>query len=99
MGFYRFFSNARVTCNKLIELAKEHCGFHSQNISHILLLQDTTELNLESNRSRINDKNGLGSVGNDKDLGFFCYPTLAINTLNYSIIGISDVHLWHRNAN
>ena len=96
ISFYRFWRNENVTEAGLIELAGSHCIEQCQLVEHILLLQDTTELNLESHRGRIKDKSGLGLVGNNTDLGFFCHPTIAVNAEDGSLIGALDIHLWHR---
>jgi hypothetical protein len=96
MGFYRFFSNERVKESDLLSCAVNHCVFQCRDMNHLLLLEDTTELNLEKHRQRITDKTGLGLTGNNKDLGFFCHPTLAVNPLDASLVGIVDAHLWHR---
>ena len=96
MGFYRFFSNDRVKESDLISCAVSHCVHQGRDMSHLLLIEDTTELNLEKHRHRITDKSGLGLAGNNKDLGFFCHPTLAVHPLDASLVGIVDVHLWHR---
>jgi len=96
MGFYRFFSNERVKESDLISCAVNHCVSQCSDINHILLLEDTTELNLEKHRHRITDQSGLGFTGNNKDLGFFCHPTLAVNPLDASFLGVVDIHLWCR---
>jgi len=96
MGFYRFFSNERVKESDLISCAVSHCVSYSKEFNHLLLLEDTTELNLEKHRRRITDTSGLGLAGNNKDLGFFCHPTLVVNPLDASLVGVVDVHLWCR---
>jgi hypothetical protein len=35
-------------------------------------------------------------VGNGKDLGFFCHPTVVIEPENQAVMGIIDLHLWGR---
>lgn len=96
ISYYRFWRNERVSESGLTSLAVNHCLGHLQEVEHVLLLEDTTELNLERHRHRITDKEGLGFTGNDKDLGFFCHPTIAVDASNGSLLGALDVHLWHR---
>jgi hypothetical protein len=96
IGFYRFFSSENVREEDLIKCVTGHCVNQSQGLEHLLLLEDTTELNLESHRHRITDKTGLGLTGNNEDLGFFCHPTLAVNPADASLAGIVDLHLWCR---
>ena len=58
VSYYRFWRNENVIEADLIELAESHYIEQCQSVEHILLLQDTTELNLESHRGRIKDKSG-----------------------------------------
>jgi hypothetical protein len=96
ISFYRFWRNEKVSESALIVGAQAHCVKHCAGLPHVLLLKDTTELNLENHRARITDTTGLGVTGNDKDLGFFCHPTVVINPEDRSLIGAIDIHLWHR---
>ena len=99
ISFYRFWKNEKVSESALSRCAINHCIRESHSVPHILLLEDTTEMNLESHRQRIKDHNGLGVVGNNKDLGFFFHPTLAVNACDNSLLGVADIHLWHRQEN
>ena len=96
ISFYRFWKNEKITEEGLQEVAITHCVEQSKDIKHILLLEDTTELNLERHRGRIKDTRGLGVVGNNTDLGFFCHPTIAVNGVDGSLLGALDIHLWSR---
>ena len=96
ISYYRFWRNDQVSESGLTSLAVSHCMEHLQEVDHVLLIEDTTELNLEPHRHRITDKDGLGLTGNDKDLGFFCHPTIAVDASNGSLLGALDIHLWHR---
>jgi len=96
MSFYRFFSNERVAEEKLISCMENHCKINCSDKSHLLLIEDTTELNMEKHRNRIGSKDELGLTGNNSDLGFFCHPTLAVDPCDASLVGIIDLHLWHR---
>ena len=95
-SFYRFWKNEKVTESGLIELCVNHCIAQSQVVEHVLLIEDTTELNLEHHRGRIKDTKELGVTGNNKDLGFFCHPTIAVNAEDGSLLGALDIYLWHR---
>jgi hypothetical protein len=63
----------------------------------VLLVQDTTELNLEAPRKRIREYEGLGEVGNGRDIGFFCHPTIAVNPREGGLLGVADIRLLVRN--
>jgi hypothetical protein len=43
---------------------------NSAGLEEVVLIEDTSEINLERHRNRIRDSEGLGPVGNGKDLGF-----------------------------
>ncbi|MDR2079699.1 MAG: hypothetical protein LBP74_08280 [Treponema sp.] len=62
-------------------------------MEEVLLLEDTTEMNLERHRERIKDKWGLGVTGNGTDLGFFCHPTLVVAPKDRAVIGVSRLSL------
>jgi hypothetical protein len=94
MGYYRFWENKKVTEEELKECAVKQCAEGCAGMEEVLLLEDTTELNVE--RERIKDKGGLGVTGNGTDLGFFCHPTLAVSPKDQAIIGVLDIHTWER---
>ena len=96
ISFYRFFSNDQVREEELISCMENHCLSNCFGKNHLLLIEDTTELNMEKHRNRIGSKEKLGLTGNNSDLGFFCHPTTVIDPIDASLIGIIDLHLWHR---
>ena len=96
VSFYRFFSNERVKEKDLIGVMREHCKAQCSEKRHLLLLEDTTELNMEKHRERIRSKEMLGVAGNNADLGFFCHSTLVVDPADASLSGVLDTHLWHR---
>jgi hypothetical protein len=53
---------------------------------------------MENHSNRIVSKEKLGSTGKGKGLGFFCHPTIAVDPSDASLIGVVDLHLWHRQA-
>jgi hypothetical protein len=96
IAYYRFFNNEKVTEEALIRSATGHCAAEIAGLKEIVLIEDTTELNLEKKRARIKDKEGLGEVGNGTDLGFFCHPSIAVNPQDWSLIGVADMYLMKR---
>ena len=60
---------------------------------HILGIQDTTEINYQSNDGRAH---GLGTVGNGTDIGFFMHPLIALDAETGAAIGCAEVALWNR---
>jgi hypothetical protein len=96
ISFYRFLSNERVKEGDLIKTMREHCKSQCLDKRHLLLMEDTTELNMEKHRQRIHSKDMLGLAGNNVDLGFFCHSTLVVDPADASLTGVIDTHLWHR---
>jgi hypothetical protein len=62
---------------------------------HVLSISDTSEINLQAHRGRL-QPDELGVVGNNRDVGFFIHPTLVVNAETSSPLGLSDIHLWSR---
>ena len=60
---------------------------------HVLVIQDTSEINYESQRGR---KRGLGTVGNGRDVGLFVHPMLAVDAERGHCLGLLDVQVWRR---
>jgi len=93
IGAYRMLSNDKVNSENLAKGVFQSCK-KNQGAKHLLCLQDTTELLLDSHIGRIGKEN-IGSVSNKK-AGLFCHPTLVVDPENQTPIGVSYIHLWNR---
>lgn len=96
MGYYRFLDNEQVNVSEIVRSLSNHCQTQVQE-RHVLAISDTSEINLQAHIGRI-DKEGLGVLGNDRDLGFFIHPTLVVDGVNGFPLGISHVQMWSRPA-
>ena len=96
VAYYRFLENEQVTPSELSSTLSSHC---QQQVSgkQVLALSDTTEINLQSHVGRLKSE-GLGVVGNNRDVGFFLHPTLVLDGETGFPLGISAVQLWSRAA-
>jgi hypothetical protein len=95
MAFYRFWNNEKVTEAGLIDCAVGQCNEYIKDIQEVLLIQDTTDVNMEKHRWRITDTSGLGVIGNDyNNLGFLYHPGLLVNPADKSVIGLADILLY-----
>lgn len=83
-----------MTLSELVRSLSDHCEQQVEG-RHILSISDTSEINLESHRGRLKSE-GLGVVGNNKDVGLFIHPTLAVDAENGFPLGLSNVQLWTR---
>lgn len=90
--FGRFLGNKKVHTEELIETL---CRSNTSKIAnqHVLLIQDTTEINLAKKSGRTK---GLGTVGNGEDKGFFVHPLLAVDAEEGSCLGLAHLKLWQR---
>ncbi len=92
---YRFLSNEKVEEKILIDTAKERSSYLCQG-KEVLVIQDTTEINLDNHRNRIERGTGIGLTGNNEDLGFFLHSSLVLDAHSETCLGFSDIQLWHR---
>src|SRR5260370_11913920 len=88
--FQRFVLNDRVTAAKIAAsqrplIAKAAAG------QHVLGIQDTSEINYESQRGR---KRGLGTVGNGSDIGLFAHPRRGGEAGTKPRPGMLDLQRW-----
>ena len=60
---------------------------------HVLLIEDTSEINYEAKRGR---KRGLGRVCNGTDVGLFVHPTIAVDAEDGSVLGLAAARIWRR---
>lgn len=89
---YRFFSNERVTLEELAHSISDKIRASVEG-RHVLVIQDTTELNYQHHVGRTRD---LGPVGNGTDIGFFLHPALVVNAVDSTCLGLSSVMSWQR---
>ena len=95
MGNYRMLDNEKVTLEGLKEGLTSDCGIKAR-CPHVLLIQDTSQPNYEGRRGRIEEGSGLGIIGDNKCLGYFLHPTLAMNADSGDVYGVSDINTWIR---
>ena len=94
-AMYRFLENEQVTESELVECCLDRTGTLSKG-RHVLVLNDTTEINLQQHSGRIKANSGIGPVGNNIDIGFFAHLGLVVDIEKYQAIGYSSINLWHR---
>jgi hypothetical protein len=94
-GAYRFLANDKAEEKILIETVKERSGYLCCG-RDVLVIQDTTEINLDNHRNRLKHGTGIGLTGNNKALGFFMHGSIVLDTADETMLGFSDVQLWHR---
>jgi Transposase DDE domain len=90
--FGRFLANPKTSVNKLIAATCQGINERCAD-AHVLLIQDTSEINYQAHAARVR---GLGTVGNGKDKGLFIHPVLSVDAHSGACLGLAHVHLWQR---
>jgi Transposase DDE domain len=86
--------NEKVTISELVRSLSDHCEQQVEG-RHVLALSDTSEINLQSHSGRLKAE-GVGVVGNNRDVGFFIHPTLVLDAESGFPLGLSNVQIWTR---
>lgn len=93
---YRFLKNEKTQEQILISAVKERSGYLCMG-KEVLVLQDTTDFNFVNHRERLQPNTGIGVAGgSDKWLGFFLHSSLVLDQADETVLGFSDIQLWHR---
>lgn len=88
----RFLRNADVTIEEMLSEAGQATGERVAG-RHVLVLQDTTELNFSGHVGR---KRGFGTVGNGIDIGLLVHPQLAVDADGSGIVGLAGATVINR---
>jgi hypothetical protein len=94
-GFYRFLANDKVKESALINELTNRCSINCNN-RDVLVIQDTSSIGLSHRAKSIKQESGLGMVGNKTGLGFLAHISLVLDQDRETMLGFSDVELWHR---
>ncbi len=94
-GFYRFLENDKVEETSLIKEQTQRCGLNVKG-RDVLVIQDTSSIGLSKHSNHLKPNSGIGLVGNKVGLGFLLHGSLVIDAKNETMLGFSDIHLWHR---
>lgn len=86
-----------MSVSELVGSVSDACRQQVEGL-HVLAISDSSEINLQAHVGRINPE-GLGVVGNNRDVGFFIHPTLVMNAETGFPLGLSTIQLWHRQVN
>ena len=90
--FRRFLNNVRVKVTEIVETVGERTASLVSG-RHVLAIQDTTEVNYQSQADR---KHNLGTVGNGTDVGLFLHPVLGVDADDGSCLGLVHAQIWRR---
>lgn len=90
IAYYRLLNNNKVTTSNIINGLTQSTSTRIE-AEHYLCFQDTSQSNLEWNRSQIVANSGLGVIGDNASLGFYLHPTLVMKASNESCVGFSSI--------
>lgn len=94
IAYYRFVNNERVEISDLVRVLSRFCAELAKG-RHVLVIQDTTELNYRHHKNWMDPYN-IGPVGNNVDPGFFLHPSLVVDAKRGCPLGFSDIYCWMR---
>ena len=94
LAFRRFLDHSAVSHTEMLATAGRYTGQRAAG-RHVLAIQDTTEFNFPSHAV---SKRGFGRSGNDRDLGLFLHPTIAVDASHGGMIGLVGAQIINRTA-
>ena len=94
-GFYRFLENKEVEESQLTVELTQRCRLNVKD-RNVIVIQDTSSIGLSKHSNHLKPDSGIGFVGNKLGIGFLAHCSLVIDADEGTMLGFSDVHLWHR---
>ena len=95
-GYYRFFENELTTEEAIIQSMSNRCASAVRG-KVVLILQDTTEINLYNHKNRIKLDDSIGLTNaTERGLGFMLHPSLVVDAKNCFPYGYCNVHIYNR---
>jgi hypothetical protein len=92
LTFGRFLDHSSVSYGEMLTTTARFTGQRAAG-RHVLAIQDTTEFNFPGHAD---SKHGFGRSGNDRDLGLFLHPTIAVDAVHGRIIGLVGAQVLNR---
>jgi len=92
LSFGRFLDHSCVSRDEMLTTTGRFTGQRAAG-RHVLAIQDTTEFNFPRHAA---SKSGFGRSGNDRDLGLFLHPTIAVDAVHGGMIGLVGAQVLNR---
>jgi hypothetical protein len=92
LAFGRFLDHSSVSHEEMLTTTGRFTGQRAAG-RHVLAIQDTTEFNFPGHAA---SKSGFGRSGNDRDLGLFLHPTIAVDADYGGMIGLVGTQVLNR---
>lgn len=95
-SFYRMINNDRFNQEDLLNASYNKCS-ESVKCKHILAIQDTTEFNYKNLSKKLDALDAdIGPTTAKYIPGFFCHPTIVVNSKAPEIYGLSYAKIYNR---
>ena len=96
VGFSRLLSNDKITHDKLIESAVEHCSKQVED-RNVLVINDTTGFDFGDHHNYLDEEDDqLGPMCNEGEMGFYLHPGLVLDAEDEIGLGFSYIKIWNR---
>lgn len=96
MGAYRFLNNDRVEESELISVLVESCKKNLSGTDHILCIEDSSEINYDGHKARLQKQGRISGVVSHHQCGTFLHPLLLVDASSRCPLGFGSVKLWNR---
>lgn len=92
LAFGRFLDHSSVSHAEMLTATGKLTGQRAAG-RHVLAIQDTTEFNFPGHAA---SKVGFGRSGNDRDLGLFLHPIIAVDAAHGGMLGLVGAQVLNR---
>lgn len=89
--FQRLLWSKRVTVEKMKAQERERVSALVNDAEHIIAIQDSSEFSFDHRRDEVE---GLGPVKNNKSIGLFAHPVIAVDARDNFVLGLVGLKLW-----
>lgn len=89
--FERFLWNEKVTTPRMLNSSQQMVAKNAEGVEHVLAIQDTTEFSFDRRRGELRS---MGVIKNNKAMGFFAHPVIAVDIKDTFVLGLAHCQFW-----
>ena len=95
---YRLVNNPKLVMEEMVTAVAKECSRLCSGLSHVLCIQDTTELCYDNHKGRLSreDKDFGYGTGKTEEFCIFAHPTLVVDAVSRMPVGFSHMEIWNR---
>lgn len=94
-GAYRFLNNEKVSEQALTQALQQRTTTLCKG-RDLLVLQDSTEISLDTHTARLQPQSGFGPIGNHTTVGFKVHAALVLDAQKLTLLGLCYYYQWNR---